>query len=190
MSRLPLAGRDTLDPEGIAVWDHVVSTRGARVVDAEHHLTGPFNAFVSAPAVGGRLSELGAALHQRTSIDRRLREVAIITVGAHWKAEFEWWAHARVAREVGVPDDVVDAIGNGTTPRFARDDERVIYAVASQLAEHGRIDAESYEAAHELLGGPRMVELVSLCGYYTAVAFLLNAFEVPLPPDAPVQWST
>jgi hypothetical protein len=29
-----------------------------------------------------------------------------------------------------------------------------------------------------------MVELVSLCGYYTLISFLLNAFTVPLPPDA------
>ncbi len=29
-----------------------------------------------------------------------------------------------------------------------------------------------------------MVELVSLCGYYTLVSFLLNAFDVPLLPDA------
>jgi len=34
-----------------------------------------------------------------------------------------------------------------------------------------------------------MVELVSLCGYYTLVSFLLNAFAVPLPPDATPMWA-
>jgi len=34
-----------------------------------------------------------------------------------------------------------------------------------------------------------MVELVSLCGYYTLVSFLLNAFTVPLPPDALPMWA-
>ena len=33
-----------------------------------------------------------------------------------------------------------------------------------------------------------MVELVSLCGYYTLICFLLNAFAVPLPPDAAPMW--
>jgi hypothetical protein len=32
------------------------------------------------------------------------------------------------------------------------------------------------------------VELVSLCGYYTLISFLLNAFAVPLPPDASPMW--
>jgi hypothetical protein len=34
-----------------------------------------------------------------------------------------------------------------------------------------------------------MVELVSLCGYYTLISFLLNAFAVPLPPDAAPMWA-
>jgi hypothetical protein len=33
-----------------------------------------------------------------------------------------------------------------------------------------------------------MVELVSLCGYYTLISFLLNAFEVSVPPGAKPMW--
>jgi hypothetical protein len=33
-----------------------------------------------------------------------------------------------------------------------------------------------------------MVELVALCGFYTLVSFLLNSFEVPLPPGAQPIW--
>ena len=35
-----------------------------------------------------------------------------------------------------------------------------------------------------------VVELVSLCGYYTLVSFLLGAFAVPLPPGAPLTWGS
>jgi hypothetical protein len=34
-----------------------------------------------------------------------------------------------------------------------------------------------------------MVELVSLCGYYTLVSFTLNAFEVPLPAGIAPTWN-
>ena len=30
----------------------------------------------------------------------KLSEIAIITIGARWQAEFEWWAHAPMARRV------------------------------------------------------------------------------------------
>ncbi len=67
--------------------------------------------------------------------------------------------------------------------------ERAVYAVARQLSLAGRLDTETYDAAHRLLGDAGMVELVSLCGYYTLVSFLLNAFAVPLPPDATPMWA-
>jgi 4-carboxymuconolactone decarboxylase len=183
-SRLPYLCYDDLDPERRAVWDAVVGSRGGDLVNADGGLIGPFNAFIHAPVVGEQLAALGHAVRFETSIERRLSEVAIITVGARWKAELEWWAHARMARRYGVADAVVDAIGRGEDPPFTADDERTVYRVARQLTERGQVDAEAYAAARRLLGDVGLVELVSLCGYYTLVSFLLNAFTVPLPPDA------
>jgi 4-carboxymuconolactone decarboxylase len=187
--RLPGLRRDQLGQAGQQVWDNVVGTRPSRVVDETGRLTGPFNAFVHAPDVGRHLAELGTALRFSTSIQRRLTEVVIITVGSRWKAEFEWWVHARMARQHGVPDAVVDAIGRGEDPPFTADDERIVYAAASELSNSGQLGQAAYEAAHGLLGDAGMVELVALCGYYTAISFLLNAFAVPLPPGAEPMWA-
>jgi 4-carboxymuconolactone decarboxylase len=188
MSRLPYVRYEDLDAEGQKVWDGVIGSRGSQLVNAEGGLSGPFNAFVTAPDVGRRLSALGATLRFGTSIERRLSEVAIITVGARWKSEFEWYAHSRMAREHGVPDAVVDAIGRGEDPPFTAGDERVVYAAARQLAQDGHLDAAAYAAAQELLGDAGLVELVSLCGYYSLISFVLNAFDVGLPPGAPAAW--
>jgi 4-carboxymuconolactone decarboxylase len=188
MSRLEYLRYDDLDPDGQKVWDGVVGSRGAELVNEQGGLIGPFNAFVHAPDVGRRLSSLGAALRFGTSIERRLSEVAIITVGARWKAEFEWYAHSRMAGQHGVPAAVIDAIGRGEDPPFEADDERTIYTAARQLSEAGRLDQDAYDAARRLLGEAGLVELVSLCGYYTLISFLLNAFEVPLPAGAAANW--
>jgi 4-carboxymuconolactone decarboxylase len=180
--------RDELDHAGQEVWDSVVGSRGAALINDQGALTGPFNAFVHAPDVGRHLTSLGRVLRFETSIERRLSEVAIITVGARWKAEFEWWAHARMAREHGVPEAVVDAIGRGDDPPFGAGDERTIYVAARELTETGRLSPDAYRAVHELLGDSGAVEFVALCGYYSLVSFLLNAFDVPLPPGATPQW--
>ena len=192
MTRLPYLRYEDLDARGREVWDGVVGSRGGadgQLVNAEGGLIGPFNAFVHAPGVGRHLSALGGRLRFRTCIDRRLSELAIITVGAAWKAEFEWWAHAAMAREHGVPDAVVDAIGRGEEPPISAGDERVVYAAVRELVTSGRLARPAYDAAQRLLGDEGMVELVALCGYYTLVSYLLNAFEVPLPPGASRQWS-
>jgi 4-carboxymuconolactone decarboxylase len=190
MSRLPYLRRDDLDQAGQEVWDGIVGSRVGELLTESGGLIGPFNAFVHAPGVGRRLSSLGATLRFKTSIERRLSELAIITMSARWKAEFEWWAHARMAREHGVPGAVVDAIGRGEDPPIEAADERAIYAAARQLADDGRLDSGAYEAAHALLGDEGMVELVALCGYYTLISYLLNAFGVPLPPGAAAQWGS
>jgi 4-carboxymuconolactone decarboxylase len=166
----------------------VAGSRGGELVNAAGGLIGPFNAFVHAPGVGRHLSALGGRLRFRNSIERRLLELAIITVGAAWKAEFEWWAHARMASEHGVSDAVVEAIAAGEDPPFVAEDERAIYTVARQLTSTGQLTRDSYDAAQLLLGDAGMVELVSLCGYYTLISYLLNAFTVPLPPGAHSQW--
>ncbi len=188
MSRLPYVRRDDLDPDRREVWDSVVGSRGDQLINEQGGLAGPFNAFVQAPDVGRHLTALGRVLRFETSIERRLSEVAIITVGAAWKAEFEWWAHSQMARRHGVPDAVVDAIGRGEDPPFEAADERIVYAVARQLTGSGRVDQETYDAAQRLLGDAGLVELVSLCGYYTLISFLLNAFTVPLPTGAAPMW--
>ena len=188
MSRLPYLRHDNLDAAGQAVWDSLVGSRAGHLVSTDGGLIGPFNAFVHAPEVGRNLSSLGGVIRFGTSIERRLSEIAIITVGARWKAEFEWWAHARMAREHGVADAIVDAIGNGEDPPFQADDERTVYAAARQLTETGHLDQDAYGKAQQLLSDAGMVELVSLCGYYTLISFLLNAFAVPLPPGATPAW--
>jgi len=189
-SRLDYLRYDDLDARGREVWDGVAGSRGGELVNDEGGLIGPFNAFVHAPGVGRHLSALGGRLRFKTSIPRRLSELAIITVGAAWKAEFEWWAHARMAREHGVSEVVVEAIGRGDDPPFDADDERAIYTVARQLTGTGQLDQGAYDAAQRLLGDEGMVELVALCGYYTLISYVLNAFAVPLPAGARPRWGS
>jgi 4-carboxymuconolactone decarboxylase len=178
MSRLPFVTRDQLSAQGQAVWDSIIASRGSQSVSEQGWMTGPFNAFVQAPDVGRHLDPLGAAMRFGTSVERRLAEIAIITVAARWKAQFEWQAHARMARDLGVPGAVIDAIGRGDDPPFASDEELAVHAVARQLTETGQLGQDAYAAAQRLLGDAGLVELVSICGYYTLVAFILNAFDV------------
>ena len=140
------------------------------------------------PEVGRRLSSLGALLRFRTSIERRLSEVAICTVGAHWRSEFEFWAHAPMAIEHGVEPAVLDALREGRQPEFQRDDERVVHAVAHQLLVDRRVDDATYAAAVVLLGEAGMVELAALVGYYCTISMILNLFEVPLPAGNDPVW--
>src|ERR1700745_2102953 len=101
MSRIPYVRREELEPEGQQLWDGIVNGRSDLVLTAEGGLAGPFNAFVTAPGAGRRLSALGAKLRFGTSIERRLSEIAIITIGARWQAGVEWGGRAALGRRDG-----------------------------------------------------------------------------------------
>ena len=188
MSRLPHLQRQQLDDTGRSLWDLVTRTRGPGIVNQEGVLSGPFNAWLYAPSVGTKLTELGALLRFQTSVDQRLIELAIITVGAHWKSEFEWFAHSRLALECGVRERTVESIQQGRVLETDRNDERIVYAVAHDLVTKGTIDDALFKSAVDLLGPQGTIELIAVCGYYCLVSFTLNSMNVPLPPGVAPRW--
>jgi 4-carboxymuconolactone decarboxylase len=191
MTRLRTLTRAELSDDQAELWDGIVDSRGGGVdlFDEDGCLVGPFNAFVHQPKIGRRLSSLGGLLRFRTSVDRRLSEVAICTVGSHWHSEFEFWAHAPMALEFGVDETVIDALREGRPPEFARDDERIVHAVTSQLLRDRRVDDATFAEAELLLGETGLVELSALVGYYCLISMVLNLFEIPLPEGEPAIWS-
>ena len=171
-----------LDAEQTRVMDAMFAgPRGkSGFLSRERRVAGPFAPWLLSPGFAHLAQELGAFVRYRTSLDPRLKELAIIVVGAAWRAEYEFAAHGPMAIRAGVSREAVDAISRGETPSLERDDERIVYEFARELIENRRVAEERYAAAVDLLGEPGTVELVGILGYYTLVCMTLNAFEVPL----------
>ena len=188
--RLTPVTEENLQPEQRTVWDELVDgKRGGKSVRDEGFLVGPFDALLRSPDVALSASRLGEVLRFETELTQRERELAIITVAAHWQASFAWLRHEIYARESGLAADVIADIAAGREPAFESDSDRVIYELVSGLVREGGVSDERYAAALQLLGGRRLVELVALSGYYCFSSVVLNAFRVPLPDGASVPWS-
>ena len=191
MSRLPYITADDLDADQQAVWDCVTNGRrgpASRMVNDEGGLVGPFNAPLYAAATGKKVVELGEALRFDTEIDNRLLELAVCMVGAHWRSNFEWWAHSRLAVAAGIDTEAVSAIERGEEPQLERKDEQAVHALTKALLTEGRADDATYAAALDHVGERGMVELTQLIGYYCLVSLTLNTFEIELPPGNDPVW--
>lgn len=184
MSRLPLLRYDDADERQRALWDRIVESRGRSIglTDDEGRLVGPFESFVRRPALGEHLIEVGSVVRFESSLSPRLLELAICTVGARWRSEFEFWAHSRMALDAGLPESIIDALATGETPDFDEPNERIVYEYAAQLAGDGSVGQPTYDAAVNALGVDRVVDLTHTIGYYTHICFLLNTFAIELPP--------
>jgi 4-carboxymuconolactone decarboxylase len=184
MNRLPLLTYDAADPQQRALWDDIVASRGGalHITTPDGRLAGPFEAFVMRPDLGEHLIKVGGVIRFASSLEPRLLELAITTVGARWRSEFEFWAHSALALEAGIDSAIVDALAAGETPTFGDEAEAAIYAYSIALVTDGSVDQPTYDATVAAVGVDSTVDLTHTIGYYSHISFLLNAFEVPLPP--------
>lgn len=186
MARLPAHAPGSLTEAQQRVYDAIAggpratSTNG--LVKADGSLAGPFNAWVHAPHIGERIQAVGEAMRFGLSLPPRLAELAILCVAHEWQAQFEWFAHSRMAATAGLEADVIEALRTGAEPALRTDADRAVYTLAKALLGPGhRIPEAAYRHAVDLLGLDAVVEVVNLVGYYCLVSSVLNGFAVPLP---------
>ena len=147
----------------------------------EGGLRGPFNAFLYNPVFGEAAQRLGEAVRFESSIPPQLRELAILTVAAKWKAQYEWWAHERIGRRQGLEAGVIDCLRAGNAPDFDSPAKAAVYAFCRELIIKERVSDRLFGETVEVLGQTGVVELVLLVGYYTTISMILNVFDVPVP---------
>jgi 4-carboxymuconolactone decarboxylase len=91
--------------------------------------------------------------------------------------------HAAMAKKLDVPESVLEALWLGRAPEVLSDSQRVAHVACRQILDSGSLDQSMYSQVEEAFGERGAVEIVALCGYYSAVAFVINTFAV-LPPGS------
>lgn len=156
----------------------------AREPIADGHIGGPFDGWALNPAIGRRIWNLGGAIRFKPSIDRRYIELAILVTGQLWQAQFEWYAHETMARDAGLPENVITAIKHGDEPSFDDAGDETAWRLCTTLHRDKRVDDETYAAAVAVHGEEGVADLIHTLGFYVMVCMTLNTFEVALPEGA------
>lgn len=189
MGRLVSTPRDDLPEKRRDLYDRMSQ---GREVAADGRIGGPFDAWGLNPATGLRIWQLGGALRFKPTIDRRYVELAILMTGQLWQAQFEWWAHEPMARDAGLPEEVIQAVKIGHQPTFADSDDDVdgiggdmtCWRFCRTLLDRQPVDDDLYGAAVSRFGEAGVGDLINACGFYTLVSMTLNTFQVELPEGA------
>jgi 4-carboxymuconolactone decarboxylase len=177
MARLPRLNEDELSSEQKQVFDRIKSGPRGKV-------EGPLRVWLYSPELAERAQALGAFCRYSTKLEPRLSELAIAIMGAHWRAAYEWQAHAPIGIAAGLSPDVLEAIRTGATPEFVKADEAALYAFATELLATREVSPATFATAKRLFGDRGVVDLVGILGYYSLISLTIKAFEVDGIPGA------
>ena len=142
---------------------------------------GPFNALLRSPELCDLVQRVGAYVRFGTSIPQRLNEMAIIMAGRKWTAQYEFYAHRRLAIEAGLKTAICDAIATGARPQNMQDDEAEVYDFCTELLASGYVSDANFDRIKNRFGERGVIDLIGAIGYYSLVSMVLNVDGVPLP---------
>jgi 4-carboxymuconolactone decarboxylase len=184
--RIPKLEPSSLDDEQRSLYDAIAGGRRAQgpqlfqLTDEAGRLEGPFNAFLLQPRLGSALQAVGSSVRYDTGLDDRCREIAILVVAAHWRSDFEWYAHEAVGRSVGL-DEAELVVVCDIRPAALAGREAAVARTVAALVLRGDLDDAEYHEAVDHLGLAGLFELLTLVGYYATLALQLRVFRVPAP---------
>ena len=178
MARIPTASRESVPQDQLAAFDELVSQRGS-VPDI-----GPIAIMINVPELTKRGENLRAYVRgDESSLPANVRELAMILTAREMDCQFIWNAHAGFGRQAGLSDELVNNLRD-------KKDLPTLSAPESAVVDYGReffrthkVSQATFDAAKAQFGVRGLVELTNLMGYYSSLAFNINAFEVGLPAD-------
>lgn len=143
------------------------------------------------PALARDFFRYNSYLLQRSPLDVRLRELAILRVAHRRRAAYEWSQHVTSGRANGITDAELDALVEGNDG-FQGTDHLVLEA-CDELLDVGRLDAATWTLLLAELGTHAAMDLIFLVGTYSMLAMAFETWAIapepgsePLPPN----WET
>ena len=174
MPRIPPVTRQRVNPELRNIFDRVSSGPGGVG-------TGPMSILKNSPELARRAIPLFEYVRNESSVPQRLRELAMLVTARMMDCPYIWNAHAALGRQAGLSDNLVDALRDRKPLPAAPADEAAVIAYGMELFQSRRVRQETFQAVLNLLGAQGLVELTTLLGFYTMLAFNANAVDLGLP---------
>jgi 4-carboxymuconolactone decarboxylase len=146
---------------------------------------GPLGVLIHVPELGERVADFVDYLMSDTLVPQKLKSIAILVIARAYTAQYEWFIHAGRARSMGIGANVIDAIRDRVRPVFSNPDEALVHDITSEIVYSRALGDELYSRAVKVFGNQALVELITVIGWYTAVAVLVVSFKMPAPGANP-----
>ena len=111
MNRLVELPPEQQTPEQKKVFEQLVAGRG--------RILGPYKIWIHSPTVASGMEHIGTYLNKKGSLSEREVEIGILVIAQHWDADYVRQAHIKMGRQVGLSQEIIDAVLAGRDPKLA-----------------------------------------------------------------------
>ena len=175
--------REDIAPEHHAVFEELAALRG--------RISGPSTVMLHSPGLARPWNDISEFLHGESIVEPRFAELAVAASARENDCGFVWNSHAGQARKAGVDETTLAAVRDRLPLDGLPEGDATVVRFVRQLLQRNRVGAPVFEALLRSHDERWLVELTAWVGRYSALAWVLNAFEVEpaagaeLLPDLP-----
>ncbi|HET9855918.1 MAG TPA: carboxymuconolactone decarboxylase family protein [Methylomirabilota bacterium] len=171
----PITGKADVPAAHHGVVDQVVKVFGG--------VRGPFSMLLHSPPLAERLLPLVTFFRDESSVEGKLRSVAILAAVREREAAYVWSAQTAQARRNGVSEATIDVLRARGDAAALPADERDIVIYVRQLMRVNKVEQVAFDALARRHDPRWLVEMTAAASYFAMLCGVVNAFEVAAPPD-------
>ena len=172
MARLPYLTQADLKPE-----DQKLLARDIALMRLMVHSPGATRAFQG----------LGGYIRNKSTLDGRLRELAILQVGWLARSPYEWSHHVKIGYDFGVSDADIQALIDDTAGKATSFGavERCVLRAAREMTVEGAASDATFKELQGYFSTEHLTDLVVTIAFYCAVVRFLATMA---PNEKPMMW--
>ena len=139
---------------------------------------------VNSPEMARAFSGLGGYIRNRSKLDPRLRELAILQVGWLEKSEYEFTHHVKIGKEFGVTDSDIEGLMAETAGRPSKLEPlaKAVLKGAREMTRDLAMSEATFAEIKQELSNEHMVDLVLTIAFYCAVVRVLATMQIDNEP--------
>ena len=124
-------------------------------------------------------------IRNKSKLDPRLREMAILQVGYVARSPYEYSHHVKIGFDFGVSEADIRAIADETEGRSTGLDPlaKAVLKAARELATEIKLSDQTFAVLQQHLDTPRLLELFDAICSYCGTVRMLAALQIDVEPE-------